>query len=352
MKIRIERRLKPSKVASWLAPITAVFIALLIGALVILTAGANPLKTYTVIAGGAWENWPEVVVKAIPLVLCGLAVALAARAGFWNIGAEGQLALGGIGAAGVALFLPNLWPSIPEWLLILLMLVGGAISGMLWGLGPTVLKVFLGVNEILTTLMMNYVAILLVQYLYYGPWRDPDGRGFPGTALFPQEAWFPRLGSTRIHLGIMFVLVLPAFVWFILNFTRWGYKLRIVGESQRTAKYAGINIASTTIIAMLISAGIAGVAGTCEVGAILHRLHQGLAVGYGYTGLIVAWLANLNPWGVVGVAFLLAGLLVGGDQVQMSMGLPAAVGLAIQGAILLTVLGGQFFTRYQIKLRR
>lgn len=351
MKIRIERRLQPSKMVSWLAPITGVFVAFLIGALVIRIAGANPIVTYLVMLKGASENIAEVVVKAIPLILCGLAVALAAKVGFWNIGAEGQLVLGGMGAAGVALFLPNLWPSIPGWLLIFLMVLGGATCGALWVLAPTVLKVSLRVNEILTTLMTNYIAILLVRYLYFGPWRDPEGRGFPGTALFIPEAWFPRFGNTRIHLGLAFALILPAIIWFILSYTKWGYQTKIVGESQRTAKYAGISVVRITFVAMFLSGGIAALAGVGEVGGILHRLHQGLAVGYGYTGLIVAWLANLNPWGVMVASFFLGGLLVGGDQVQITMGLSASVGLVIQGLVLLCVLSSQFLVRYRIRWR-
>lgn len=351
MEIQVERRLKPSRVSNLTIPPIAVLIALLIGAQIILIAGANPTATYTAILKGACGNLAEVVVKAIPLILCGLAVALATRAGFWNIGAEGQLALGGIGAAGVALFLPDSWPTIPGWLLILLMLVGGAISGALWGILPAIPKMCIGVNEILTTLFANYIAIRLVQYLYYGPWRDPEGRGFPGTALFVREAWFPRMGTTRIHLGLVFALILPPLIWFLLSFTKLGYQIKVVGESTETARYAGINISRVTTLAVLISAGIAGLVGTCEVGGILHRLHQGLTVGYGYTGLIVAWLANLNPWGVMVIAFLLAGLLVGGDQVQMSMGLPASVGLVIQGLILICVLGSRFLTEYRISWR-
>jgi simple sugar transport system permease protein len=286
------------------------------------------------------------LVKAIPLMLTGLGVAIAFRMLFWNIGAEGQLAMGGIAAAYVALF----WADrLPASMVLPAMFVAGVLAGAIWGFIPAFLRAALGVNEILTTLMMNYIAILLVEYLYLGPWRDPQGYGFPGTAQFPQVAWLPRL-TGRVHIGLIFALLAAVLVWFVLNRTRWGYEIQVIGENPRAARYSGINIGFNILLVMLLSGGLSGLAGMAEVSGISRRLYQGLTVGYGYTAIIVAWLANLNPWGILFVAFLMGALLVGGDQLQVALGLPAAVALVLQGAILFFVLGGSIFVNYRVRI--
>jgi ABC-type uncharacterized transport system permease subunit len=227
--------------------------------------------------------------------------------------------------------------------------VAGFVGGALWGLVPALLKAFIRVNEIITTLMMNYIAILWVEYLFYGPWKDPAGYGFPGTAQFPEAAWLPRLPGTRLHLGLAFGIVAAIFIWLVLGRTKWGYEIRVIGENPRAATYAGISLMRNIILVMVLSGGLAGLAGMAEVSGIAHRLQKGLTVGYGYTAIIVAWLGKLNPWGVLLVAILLAGLLVGGDQIQITMQLPAAVALILQGAILFFMLGGELFTRYRLR---
>jgi ABC-type uncharacterized transport system permease subunit len=352
MRLIIEKRLEYSRSIAFLVPIASVVLALLAGAVLLAAAGANPWTTYKAMAVGAFGgkyNISETMVKAIPLMLCGLGVSVAFRMLFWNIGAEGQLAVGGIAAAGVALF----WADrIPSPLLLPAMVVAGFLGGALWGLIPALLKAYLRVNEIITTLMMNYIAILWVEHLFYGPWKDPKGYGFPGTAQFPKAAWLPRLPGTRFHLGLAFAVVAALFIWVVLRRTKWGYEIRVIGENPRAANYAGISIVRNIILVMILSGGLAGLAGMSEVAGISHRLQKGLTVGYGYTAIIVAWLGKLNPWGVLVVAILLAGLLVGGDQIQITMQLPAAVALVLQGAILFFVLGGSLFTQYRIRLER
>jgi len=353
MRIRLERRLKPSRSAGVLVPLVSLILALAFGALILLATGANPLVTYKAMAVGAFGGkyaFSETLVKAIPLILCGLGVAVAFRMRFWNIGAEGQLAMGGFAAAWIALFLPRLLPDLPLKWLLPLMIVAGFLAGAIWGLIPAFLRAFLGVNEVITTLMMNYIAILWIEYLFYGPWRDPKGYGFPGTAPFPQEAWLARYPGTRVHLGLVFGLVAAVALWLILTRTRWGYEVRVIGENPRAARYAGIILWRNILLVMLISGGLAGLAGVGEVAGISHRLQKGLTVGYGYTAIIVAWMGQLNPWGVVLVAILLAGLLVGGDQIQITMRLPAAVALVLQGAILFFMLGGVLFNQYRLRL--
>jgi len=204
------------------------------------------------------------------------------------------------------------------------MFISAILAGALWGLIPASLKPILGVNEILITLMMNYIAILLVEYLYLGPCRDPEGYGFPGTAPFPKTAWLPRF-TGRIHIGIILSILAETLIWFILNHTKRGYEIRIIGQNPRAARYTGINIGRNILLVMLLSGSLAGIAGMAEVSGIARRLCSGLTVGYGYTAIIVAWLASLNPWGTLLIAFLIGGLFVGGNQIQIAMQTPAAV---------------------------
>jgi simple sugar transport system permease protein len=360
--IKFEKRLEPSRTAAFLVPVFSFILALLFGALLLALVGANPWQTYQAMLEGAfgtpalWRegqyyNLTETLVKAIPLMLTGLGVSIAFRMLFWNIGAEGQLVLGGFAAGAVALWFPELFPAIPTWAYLPLMIIAGILFGALWGLIPAMLKAYLQVNEIITTLMLNYIAILWVQYLYYGPWKDPHGFGFPGTAQFPEYTWLPRIMG-RVHWGIILAIVAALLIWLVLDRTRWGYEIRLIGENREAARYAGVSIGRNIVLVMLLSGGLAGLAGMAEVAGISHRLQQGLAVGYGFTAIIVAWLAKLNPWGVLLVAFLLAALLVGGDQIQISMGLPASIALVLQGAILFFMLGGEIFTRYRLRFIR
>jgi simple sugar transport system permease protein len=360
--LKLEKRLEPSQTISYLVPVASFVLALLFGAVLLALAGADPWQTYRAMLEGAFGTpgqWrqgefyslSETLVKATPLMLTGLGVSIAFRMLFWNIGAEGQLVMGGFAAGAVALWAPTLLPFIPPWAYLPLMVVAGMVGGALWGLVPALLKAYLRVNEIITTLMLNYIAILWLQHLYYGPWKDPQGYGFPGTAQFPEFAWLPRL-TGRVHLGLIFALVAAASIWLVLDRTRWGYEIRLIGENQEAARYAGISIARNIILVMLLSGGLAGLAGMAEVAGISHRLQQGLAVGYGFTAIIVAWLAKLNPWGVILVSILMAALLVGGDQIQITMGLPASMALVLQGAILFFMLGGDIFTRYRVRILR
>lgn len=351
MKIVFEKRESVSRTVRFLVPLVSLVFALVLGAVLLLISGANPFVAYAAMARGAFGSSravAETLVKAIPLMLTGLSVAVAFRMLFWNIGAEGQLAMGGLAASGVALYVAD---GLPGWSVLPAAILLGMLAGAVWALIPTALRAYLGVNEVITTLMMNYIAILLVSHLYHGPWRDPGGYGFPGTARFPESAWLPRIYG-RAHIGLIFAVVAAAGLWFVLQRTKWGFELRITGENPKAARYIGINIPRLMLVAMLVSGALAGLAGVCEVTGVMRRLQQGLTVGYGYTAIIVAWMAQLNPWGVLLVGFLLAALLVGGDQIQMAMGLPAAMGLVLQGALLFPMLGGMLFTEYRLRIVR
>jgi simple sugar transport system permease protein len=351
LPLRLERTLEPSRTVRVLVPVLSIVLALLTGAILLLASGENPLTVYRAMARGAFGDRygvAETLVKTIPLLLTGLGVAVAFRMQLWNIGAEGQLYLGAIAASGTALFLFPDWPAAP---LIAAMVLAGLAGGAAWGLIPGVLRALTGASETIVSLMLNYVAILFSEYLVHGPWKNPQGFGFPGTEQFPEAAWLPRYGTYRVHLGLVFGLVAALVLWVLLRRTRWGYELAVTGENPRAARYAGMRTRRNIILVMALSGALAGLAGMSEVAGVGHQLQRNLSPGYGYTAIIVAWLGRLHPLGIVLVSFLLAALLVGGDQLQMAMGLPAAVAPMLQGTILFFLLGGELLTRWRLVRR-
>jgi ABC-type uncharacterized transport system permease subunit len=358
MRIVFERRLEPSRLVAFLVPILSFILALVVGGILLLAAGADPIETYKAMFDGAFGSGyarSEMLVKAIPLMLTGLAVSIAFRMLFWNIGAEGQLAMGTIATAWIPLFALQ-ESNLPSWVLLALMGMAAFIAGALWGLIPAILKAFLQVNEIITTLMLNYVAILLLDYLYTGPWKDKAGYGFPGTASFKEIVTLPRLpeqlGAGRVHVGIFIAIVAALLIWLVLIRTKWGYEIRVIGENPNAARYAGISLARNILLVMVFSGGLAALAGYGQVAGIAHRLQKGITVGDGFTAIIIAWLAKLHPIGVLIVAILMAALSVGGDQITITMRLPAAMAGVLQGAILFFVLGGEIFVRYRLRVAR
>lgn len=348
--LRLEKRLVPSRQAAILVPVCSVILALLTGAVFLMASGRDPLAVYAAMFYGAFGSaygLSETVVKAIPLLLCGLGVALAFKMLLWNIGGEGQFYMGAMAASWVALFHPGL----PAWLMLPAMFAAGFIAGGVWGLLPAVPRAYQGVNEVITTLMLNYVAIFWVDYLVHGPWKDPKGFNFPISAPFVKSALLPAFGNSRVHAGIVFALVAALLLYVIIEKTRWGYEIRVTGESPGAARYAGMNTERNILLVMLISGGICGLAGMAEVSGIAGRLQQGLSPGYGYTAIIVAWLGRLNPLAIILVAFLFGGLQVGGYTVQTS-GVPAAMVSMLQGALLFFVLGGEMLNSNRIVLSK
>ncbi len=346
MPFRFEKRLAPTPFMTVAVPVASVALALLFCAVFLALTGRHPLELYMAMAEGALGSaygLTETTVKAIPLMLCGLGIALAFRMQLWNIGAEGQLYLGALAAT----WLPLTFPGLPAIVMLPAMVVLGMAAGALWALGPAYLRVKWRVNEIITTLMLNYVGILLVNYFVYGPWRDPKGFNFPLTAQFPPAALLPTFGDTRIHAGLVLALALVALFLVIFRNSRWGYEIKVIGASERAARYAGMDIKRNMFLVMALSGAICGLAGMAEVSGIAGRLQPGLSPGYGYTAIIVAWLARLNPVAIVLVAGLFGVLQVGGYIVQ-THGVPASVAAMIQGAILFFVIGGEMFTGYRL----
>lgn len=348
MHFELRKRSAISRKATILVPVISFFGSLLFGGMLLWVSGANPFVTYAAMAQGAWGSWygiTEVLVKSVPLMLTGLGVAIAFRMRFWNIGAEGQLTLGGVAAAGVALHWSQ---NVPQWTVLPLAILLGCLAGALWAGIPALLKAKLKVDETLTTLMLNYVAILYSEHLYYIAWRAEGYNS--GTERFVEASWLPRLFG-RVHAGLIFALILAIVLWFVFKYTRWGFELKIIGANPTAAQYLGVNIARNVVVTLLVSGAISGLAGACEVLGLARRLQQGLSVGYGYTAIIIAWMAQLNPVAVIGVAVLMGTLLVGGDQIQMKMRLPASVGLVLQGMILIPMLAGSIFNEFYLRRR-
>lgn len=345
---RLERTQTPSRALSVLIPVVSILLALVACGVLLFVSGENPFDVYWAMLKGALGDRnavSETLVKMIPLLLAGLGISIAFRMQLWNIGAEGQLYLGAVFATGVALYV---MPDAPGIAMIPAMVAAGMIGGALWGLVPGLLRAYLGANETITTLMLNYVGIQLVEYLVHDPWHDPASPGYPGSKQFPDAAALPHFHHYRVHLGLVFGLVAAAVLWVALRRTRWGYELAVMGENSRAATYAGMRTRRTIVLVLAASGALAGLAGMSEVAGIGHQLQRNFSPGYGYTAIIVAWLGRLNPAGIILVGFLLAGLLVGGDQLQITMKLPSAIAPMIQGAILFFLLGADLLTNYRI----
>lgn len=346
LPLHFTKRLESSKSAQVFVPFSAIILPLLLGGVILAEYGYSPLEVYREMFGGAFGSiygLSETLVKAIPLMLTALAASMAFRMQLWNIGAEGQLYMGAFAATGIAMT----FGSQPAWIVIPLMLLAGFAAGGLWGLIPGLLKAYWQINETIVTLMLNYIGILWIDYLLFVPWKDPEGFNFPMTAIFADNTFLPTLGNSRVHWGIFIAILIALILWIVIRSTRWGYEVRVIGESPEAARYSGMNTVRNIALVMLISGGIAGIAGMVEVAGVTHRLQQGLSPGYGFTGIIVAWLARLNPIAIIVVSYLFGGLLVGGYSVQTS-GVPFSVVQMLQGLILFFLLGGDIFITHRL----
>jgi simple sugar transport system permease protein len=245
-----------------------------------------------------------------------------------------------------------LFPNLPKGALLFIMALAAMGAGGIWGFIPAVLKIRLRTNEIIVTLMLNYIGILFLDFLVYGPWKDPVSFGFPMTKEFTPNAILGTIGTTRINWGILLCLLFAVMVWVFLRFSRLGYELIVSGENPRAARYAGMPVNGLVVFAMAAGGALAGCAGYLEVSANLNRLQPSVMVGYGYTAIVVAWLARLNPLYIGIASYLLAGLRVGVEHIQLDFQVPAAFGGILEGLILLMVLAAGFFTRFRFGFRR
>ncbi len=317
--------------------------------LVLLSIGASPWATFRTIFTGPLRDLfgaSEVLVRAVPLTLVALGVAVSFRSGILNIGAEGQMQVGILASTAVALG----FPSLPGVLLLPLSLLAGAAAGAAWGGIAGWLRARLDVNEILSTVMLNYIAAQLYTFLLRGPMIDPDelmtGSGTPQSMRLPRAAWLDRLvPGTRLHTGLLLALGLAFLVWLVLWRTTFGYRLRAAGAEARAARYAGIHVERSLVVAMLIAGGMAGLAGAVEVSGVHHRAIEAISAGYGFAGIVVALFGGLHPSGIVPAAAFFGLMLVGADMTQRSAGVPANMVLVLEGLIILAIVSAAMYVR-------
>lgn len=347
--VRIAKRAELASGQMALLTILAFLLAIAAGGIFIACLGYNPFLIYATIVHGAFRSGIAVkgtVKIAIPLLISSLGITLAFKMRFWNIGAEGQIIMGGVFASYFALFHSGL----PHWLLLLLMLGAGMLGGGLWALLPAYFKSKFGTNETLFTLMLNYIALYLIKFLTEGPWRDPNSSGFPKIATFDQNARLdPILG---VHAGWLIGLLLVVVVFLYLKYTKQGYEISVVGESQNTARYAGMNVHKIVMRTMFLSGALCGIAGMTQAAGAAYTLSEGIAGGTGFTAIIVAWLSRLNPIIILVVTVLFSVLEKGCSVMQSSFGLSTSVSAILQGIILFFILGFDFFTRYKFVFRK
>ncbi len=350
MRISVVPRGERSRLWAYASPALAIVLTLITTAIVFAILGKEPLEALRVMWLDpifAKRGFSELFIKASPLIMIAVGLSLGFRANVWNIGAEGQYIMGAIFATGVALFFYDV-EGFPVWAL---MIPAGILGGMFWGAIPAVLKTRFNASEILTSLMLTYVANLVLLYLVVGPWKDPEGYGFPQTRLFTSAASSPHLISgTRIHLGVVAAIIVVGLGWFLLSKSMLGFKLKVVGQAPRAAAYAGFSTRSLTWLSMLVGGGLAGLAGMFEVAGPIGQLTPALSTGYGFTAIIVAFLGRLHPVGVFFGGLVLALSYLGGEKAQIALGLPAAVTKINQGILLFYLLGCDLLIRHRLRI--
>jgi simple sugar transport system permease protein len=295
---------------------------------------------------GTSTGFDQTLVQATPLILTGLAVTVALRLNIWNIGGEGQMALGAIGASFVAFHLQHM-PGLP---LLALMFVGGMVAAAIWASIAAIPRALTGLNEIITTLFLNYIGLLLLSGLINGPWKDPTVVGFAYSKPLPANAALPLIGSSGVSIGLYIALGAAVVVWWVLDRTPYGFSLRVAGGNVRAAQYLGIGIRRRIVLMLALSGGLAGIAGVIQLTTASGRLQEGLTNNYGYVGILVAFLARQRVAPTVVVAVLFAGLLNGGDALQ-STGIPSSIAQIVQAIIIIFVLAGDAAGSYRLQLR-
>ena len=348
--IRLAKRDDTPRARAWAIRAAAILLALVTGGLIIAGLGHNPIQVYASMVEGSLGKsrvLRETVKKAIPLLGAAVAIAPAFKMKFWNIGAEGQILAGGIAASYFALFWAD---SLPRPVLLVVMAAAGVLAGGLWGLIPAVFKARWGTNETLFTLMLNYIVLGFVKYLQAGPWGpDLNANGYPKIPMFDAAALLPK--ALGVHIGWIIVLAVTALMFGYLKYSKQGYEIAVVGESVRTAQYAGMNVSHIIRRTMFLSGGIAGLVGFLQVSGASGTLTENTAGGIGFTAIAVAWLAKLNPFVMIAIAALLAILEKGADTIQTLYTIPASAADMLTGIVLFFMLGCEFFISYRLIVR-
>lgn len=338
MQIKLQPRNTPSKFWQILSPIIALLATIICGIALFSLNGQPPflaLQTLFISPLTNLYGLTEIAVKAAPILLIAIGLAICFQGKIWNIGAEGQLTVGAIFGSAIAIFFPN----INNYSLLLICLIAGILGGAIWGSISALLKVRFNANEILTSLMLNYIAISLLNYLVRGPLKDPEGFNFPESVIFSQFATLPSLiTGTRLHLGVIFALLTAIIAWVIMWRSHFGFSVRVIGSSEQAAAYAGINNKRIIWLTLLLSGSLAGLAGVCEVTGPIGQLRTTISPGYGYTAIIAAFIGRLNPLLIILSSLLLAELYVGSELLQIKLGFPIALAMVFQGILLFFLL--------------
>lgn len=350
MLINLERRPEPSRLMLYLTPLIAVVLTMIAGAVIFSVIGYNgfaAVREIFITPIVESDKWQDLGVKAAPLILIGTGLAIGFRANVWNIGAEGQYIAGGLAGTGVAL---ATW-GMEGWWILPTMCVAGVLGGMAYAAVPAVLRTRLQVNEILTSLMLTYVAIQLLNYLMRGPWKDPEGFNFPQTRLFTDAQVLPTVVEDSIvHLGVPLAFLIALLAWFVMSKSVFGFQIRVVGAAPQAARYGGFNANKTVWMSLLIGGGFAGLAGIFEAAGPFGQMVPQFPTNYGFTAIIVAFLGRLHPIGVVLAGIILAISYVGGEIAQASIGLPNAATGIFQAMMLFFLLATDILVKYRIQI--
>ena len=352
-RIELVRRPQHSTLFSVLSPFIALAITALLGAVMFAMLGKSPIDAlYAYFIEPLTEVWSihELIIKATPLILIAVGLSVCFLSNNWNIGAEGQFIMGAIAGS----ILPVLYPEVTGPMVLPAMLVMGIVGGAAFATIPAALKAWFGTNEILSSLMLVYVAQLFLDWLVRGPWRNPEGFNFPETRSFHADAILPEMmsASGRAHYGFVFAIAAALIIWFVLSRTLKGYEIRVLGESPRAGRFAGFSARRMVFFAFLVSGGLAGLAGIIEVSGAIGQLRPTISPGYGFTAIIVAFLGRLNPLGIVAAGLILALSYLGGEAAQISLGISDKVANVFQGMLLFSVLACDTLIRYRIRIAR
>ena len=353
--MRLEARSTPSAAALVVAPLAAVTFTLLISALLVLWAGAPVGQTYALLLKGGFGSvfaLSETLTRAIPLILTGLAATVAFKARLFNIGAEGQLYAGALAAVAVGGLHGGTGFEVSPWLLFPLMMLAAAAAGALLLLGPALLKTKLGVDEVVTTLLLNFIMLLTVSLMLDGPMKDPTAMGWPQSVTLQSELELSKLiTQTRLHTGLIGAALLAMALWALMKYTVLGFDLRALGANARAAAFAGVPVTRTVVLVALMSGALAGLAGAIEVAGRTGYVTLDMSPGYGYSGIVIAMLAALHPLGVLAASVFVAGVLVGADSMSRAVNVPTYIADVIVAASLISVLVATLFTQYRLKFK-
>ena len=353
--MRLEKRTQTSRLALLLAPLGAVAFTLLISALLVLWAGAPVGQTYGLLWQGGFGSvfaFSETLTRAIPLMLTGLAATVAFKARLFNIGAEGQLYMGALAAVAVGGLYDGTGLALHPAALFVLMMFAAALAGALLLLGPALMKAKLGVDEVVTTLLLNFIVLLLVSLMLDGPMKDPTAMGWPqSVALMPELELSKLIAQTRVHTGLLWACALSVGLWALMKYTVLGFDIRAVGANPRAAAFAGVSVTRTVVLVAMLSGALAGLAGAIEVAGRTSYLTLDMSPGYGYTGIVIAMLAGLHPLGVIVASVFVAGMLVGADSMSRAVGVPTFIADVIVATSLISVLVATLLTQYRVKVK-